>query len=118
MSATDTRSKPCSRNSEMAAADTASCVRCRLRSRRPIIRLYRSDTRIKSLPSYTILPMSSSRHAERDRLDHDFADKLVFLARARRALAWMLEHARMRVATGEQVAGDRYTAERLGRMLK
>ena len=60
----------------------------------------------------------SSRHAERDRLDHDFADELVFLARARRALAWMLEHARMRVATGEQVAGDRYTAERLGRMLK
>ena len=30
----------------------------------------------------------------------------------------MLDHARMRVATGAQVAGDRYTAERLGRMLK
>jgi DNA helicase IV len=61
---------------------------------------------------------SSTRHAERDQLDRDFADELVFLARARRALAWMLEHARMRVATGERVAGDRYTAERLGRMLK
>ena len=54
----------------------------------------------------------------RDQLDRDFADELVYLARARRALAWMLEHARMRVATGAQVAGDRYTAERLGRMLK
>ncbi|GLW27791.1 DNA helicase [Actinoplanes regularis] len=30
----------------------------------------------------------------------------------------MLDHARMRVTTGEQVAGDRYTAETLGRMLK
>ncbi len=52
------------------------------------------------------------------RLDRDFADELAYLDRARRALAWMLEHARMRVATGDQVAGDRYTAERLGRMLK
>ncbi|MEV0716393.1 AAA family ATPase [Asanoa sp. NPDC050611] len=50
--------------------------------------------------------------------DSDFADELAFLARAREALAWMLDHARMRVATGDQVAGDRYTAERLGRMLK
>lgn len=61
---------------------------------------------------------SSTQHADHDQLDRDFADELAFLARARRALAWMLEHARMRVATGEQVAGDRYTAERLGRMLK
>ncbi|WP_204004297.1 HelD family protein [Virgisporangium aurantiacum] len=30
----------------------------------------------------------------------------------------MLDHARMRVATGAQIAGDRYTAEVLGRMLK
>ncbi|GAA2847512.1 DNA helicase [Actinoplanes cyaneus] len=30
----------------------------------------------------------------------------------------MLDHARMRVATGAEVAGDRYTAETLGRMLK
>jgi DNA helicase IV len=51
-------------------------------------------------------------------LDQDFADELVYLGRARDAVAWMLEHARMRVATGDQVAGDRYTAERLGRMLK
>jgi DNA helicase IV len=51
-------------------------------------------------------------------LEQDFADELVYLGRARDALAWMLEHARMRVATGDQVAGDRYTAERLGRMLK
>ena len=41
-----------------------------------------------------------------------------YLARTRRALAWMLDHARMRVATGAQIAGDRYTAEVLGRMLK
>src|SRR5207249_59907 len=55
---------------------------------------------------------------DRDRLDRDFADELAFLARVRRARAWMLDHARMRVATCAQVAGDRYTAERLGRMLK
>jgi hypothetical protein len=55
---------------------------------------------------------------EHNRLDRDFADELAFRARARRTLAWMPEHARMRVATGDQVAGDRYTAERLGRMLK
>ncbi|MFI1989007.1 HelD family protein [Actinoplanes sp. NPDC020271] len=30
----------------------------------------------------------------------------------------MLDHARVRVATGAEVAGDRYTAETLGRMLK
>jgi DNA helicase IV len=41
-----------------------------------------------------------------------------YLARTRRALAWMLDHARMRVATGAEIAGDRYTAEVLGRMLK
>src|SRR5262245_48073058 len=46
------------------------------------------------------------------------ADELAYLDRARQALTWMLEHARMRVATGEQVAGDRYTSEQLGRMLK
>jgi DNA helicase IV len=46
------------------------------------------------------------------------ADELAYLDRARQALSWMLEHARMRVATGEQVAGDRYSAEQLGRMLK
>ncbi|MGK5671722.1 HelD family protein [Micromonospora sp. URMC 106] len=61
---------------------------------------------------------STTQHAERDQLDRDFADEVAFLARARRALAWMKEHARMRVTTGEQVAGDRYTAEQLGRMLK
>ncbi len=50
--------------------------------------------------------------------ERDFAEELEFLGRARHALAWMLDHARLRVATGDQVAGDRYTAERLGRMLK
>ncbi|BCB78669.1 ATPase AAA [Phytohabitans flavus] len=40
------------------------------------------------------------------------------LAASRAALARMLDLARHRVATGEQVAGDRYTAEMLGRMLK
>ncbi|MFG3705989.1 HelD family protein [Micromonospora sp. NPDC047670] len=61
---------------------------------------------------------STTQHAERDHLDRDFAEEVAFLARARQALAWMKEHARMRVTTGEQVAGDRYTAEQLGRMLK
>ncbi|GIF71291.1 HelD family protein [Asanoa siamensis] len=51
-------------------------------------------------------------------MSHELADELAYLAEARRALAWMLAHARMRVSTGDQVAGDRYTAERLGRMLK
>ncbi|GIE86091.1 HelD family protein [Actinoplanes regularis] len=45
-------------------------------------------------------------------------DELEFLDRVHAAQAWMLDHARMRVTTGEQVAGDRYTAETLGRMLK
>ncbi len=40
------------------------------------------------------------------------------LAAARTALARMLDTARLRVATGAQVAGDRYTAESLGRMLR
>ncbi|HWS32582.1 MAG TPA: AAA family ATPase, partial [Actinoplanes sp.] len=46
------------------------------------------------------------------------AIELDYLRRVRAAQAWMLDHARMRVATGEQIAGDRYTAEVLGRMLK
>ncbi|GAA1656489.1 HelD family protein [Actinoplanes couchii] len=46
------------------------------------------------------------------------ADELDYLRRVRAAQNWMLDHARMRVATGEQIAGDRYTAETLGRMLK
>ena len=40
------------------------------------------------------------------------------LAASRAALARMRDTARHRVATGEAVAGDRYTAETLGRMLK
>ena len=40
------------------------------------------------------------------------------LAASRAALARMRDTARHRVATGEAVAGDRYTAESLGRMLK
>jgi DNA helicase IV len=51
-------------------------------------------------------------------LGQEFLRELAFLERAREALAWMLNHARMRVATGEQVAGDRYTSETLGRLLK
>ncbi|SCL44319.1 DNA helicase IV [Micromonospora citrea] len=61
---------------------------------------------------------SLTPHTESAHLDREFADELAFLRRARRALAWMTEHARMRVATGEQVAGDGYAAEQLGRMLK
>jgi DNA helicase IV len=45
-------------------------------------------------------------------------EEQLFLARVRDAQTWMLDHARMRVTTGAQVAGDRYTAETLGRMLK
>ncbi|KUL41104.1 HelD family protein [Actinoplanes awajinensis] len=48
----------------------------------------------------------------------DLAAEREFLDRVKRARAWMLDHARMRVVTGDQVAGDRYTAETLGRMLK
>ncbi|MEV0395274.1 HelD family protein [Polymorphospora rubra] len=58
---------------------------------------------------------STERSAE---LNRDLAEEQAFLTRARKALAWMLDHARMRVATGEDVAGDRYTAEALGIMLK
>ncbi|MFC6020017.1 HelD family protein [Plantactinospora solaniradicis] len=46
------------------------------------------------------------------------AEEQARLAVARKALARMLDTARLRVATGESVAGDRYTAETLGRMLK
>ncbi len=48
----------------------------------------------------------------------DLDAELAFLKRVHAAQAWMLDHARMRVATGAAVAGDRYTAETLGRMLK
>lgn len=55
---------------------------------------------------------------EEHELDHEFLTERAFLERARKALSWMLDHARMRVATGEQIAGDRYTSETLGRYLK
>jgi len=45
-------------------------------------------------------------------------EERVHLAAARAALGRMLDTARLRVATGAQVAGDRYTAESLGRMLR
>ncbi len=45
-------------------------------------------------------------------------EERAYLAACRAALARMLDLARHRVATGEQIAGDRYTAETLGRMLK
>jgi DNA helicase IV len=48
----------------------------------------------------------------------DLVAELAFLGRVHAARTWMLDHARMRVATGAHVAGDRYTAETLGRMLK
>jgi DNA helicase IV len=49
---------------------------------------------------------------------HDFTEELAYLARARRALARMDDEARRRVATGDQVMGDRYTAETYGRFVK
>jgi DNA helicase IV len=51
-------------------------------------------------------------------LEHDLAEERVHLLASRAALAHMLDVARLRVATGASVAGDRYTAETLGRMLK
>ncbi|HEY2792324.1 MAG TPA: AAA family ATPase [Micromonosporaceae bacterium] len=51
-------------------------------------------------------------------LEKAFEDELAYLAGARNALGWMLDHARMRVATGDQVAGDGYSAERLGYLLR
>ncbi|MEO3815879.1 AAA family ATPase [Plantactinospora sp. B24E8] len=48
----------------------------------------------------------------------ELAEERARLAVVRAALAGMLATARMRVATGEDVAGDRYTAETLGRTLK
>ncbi|MDG4823988.1 AAA family ATPase [Asanoa sp. WMMD1127] len=50
--------------------------------------------------------------------DRELAAERAHLAAARLALARMLDTARTRVATGAQVAGDRYTAETLGRMLR
>ncbi|GAB7048162.1 HelD family protein [Catenuloplanes indicus] len=46
------------------------------------------------------------------------SDELEFLAAVHAALTRMLDTATHRVATGADVAGDRWTAERLGRMLK
>ena len=51
-------------------------------------------------------------------LDHQLAEERAHLAASRDVLARMLDTARLRVATGAQVAGDRYTAETLGRMLR
>ncbi|WP_192772258.1 HelD family protein [Plantactinospora soyae] len=55
---------------------------------------------------------------EQARLPAALAEEQARLAAAREALARMLDTARLRVATGASVAGDRYTAETLGRMLK
>jgi DNA helicase IV len=45
-------------------------------------------------------------------------DELEYLAATRRALARMLDTARLRVDTGDAIAGDGYSAETLGRMLR
>ncbi|MFF5208733.1 HelD family protein [Streptosporangium sp. NPDC000396] len=45
-------------------------------------------------------------------------DEKAYVTRCREALREMLEGARLNVVIGEQVAGDRYSAERLGRHLK
>ncbi|MFD8562367.1 HelD family protein [Streptosporangium canum] len=45
-------------------------------------------------------------------------DEKAYLARCETALRRMLDGARLNVVIGEQVAGDRYSAERLGRHLK
>jgi DNA helicase IV len=51
-------------------------------------------------------------------LDVELAREQAYLAESRAALARMLDTARHRVATGAHIAGDRYTAETLGRMLR
>jgi DNA helicase IV len=63
-------------------------------------------------------PASTGSVERRDDLNRDLAEEQDFLARTRKALGWMLDHARMRVDSGADVAGDRYTAETLGTMLK
>src|SRR5512143_3404491 len=50
--------------------------------------------------------------------DDELAAERAHLVAIRSALARMLDTARLRVATGAAVAGDRYTAETLGRMLR
>ncbi|NBE79505.1 HelD family protein [Micromonospora rubida] len=53
-----------------------------------------------------------------DRVDRELAREQAHLAATRAALARMRDTARHRVATGADVAGDRWTAETLGRMLR
>jgi hypothetical protein len=45
-------------------------------------------------------------------------DERAYLAECRTALLRMIDGARLNVVIGERVAGDRYSAERLGRHLK
>lgn len=45
-------------------------------------------------------------------------DEKAYVARCEAALRRMLDGARLNVVIGERVAGDRYSAERLGRHLK
>ncbi|WP_442792071.1 HelD family protein [Micromonospora sp. NBC_01796] len=51
-------------------------------------------------------------------LDAELAREQAYLAESRAALTRMIDTARYRVATGAAIAGDRYTAETLGRMLR
>lgn len=63
-------------------------------------------------------PASTGSAERSDDIARDLAEEQTFLARTRHALSWMVDHAHMRVFTGEDAAGDRYTAEALGTMLK
>jgi DNA helicase IV len=51
-------------------------------------------------------------------VNSDLKAELAYLERVRAALAWMYDHAQHQVATGDQVMGDRWTAETLGRFLR
>ncbi|MGW0433255.1 HelD family protein [Micromonospora sp. NPDC003197] len=51
-------------------------------------------------------------------LDRELADERRYLSAARAALELLLNTTRIRVATGAEIAGDGYTAETLGRMLR
>ncbi|GAB3140352.1 ATPase AAA [Micromonospora sonneratiae] len=51
-------------------------------------------------------------------LDQELASEHRYLSAARAALDHLIQTARMRAATGADIAGDGYTAETLGRMLR
>ncbi|MEV4630478.1 AAA family ATPase [Micromonospora sp. NPDC049523] len=66
----------------------------------------------------TVADLSDRAVGTGQSLDVELAREQAYLAESRAALSRMLDTARHRVATGAAIAGDRYTAETLGRMLR